>query len=607
MLFRASKTTAQQSARATHEKALAPPPAATADPEALVPVGAADPAEGGTVVHLHGKAHSPVSGSGESRHIATYAGVPKFIRLLSAGDRPVVALTSEEKAHVAIIELSGHSAAVIHSDVDQAVLESIIGRLRGRGYAVRADTGTAEVIRQIYVAGAGSDTHAVAADANNEYAAAAHDWILYAVKHRATDIHIETHGSQGQVRFRIDNKLEVMRTASKGQFPAAFVQKVMSYMFDHMHEAKSNSGSQFSHEENRYCMIPYSGVHGHVLKLRFQSLKGVYGPKTVLRVLDVSDDKPTKSFAELGFAESHVRLWEEAMDTPRGILIVAGETGGGKTTSIKSFIELNPHAPSLCIYALEDPSEYKLKGVHQVYLQRDMADFEASKKGFSEQTTGFVRADPDIIILNEIRDWFSANAAQQYAETGHMAVTSVHAHLLSGIVPRLINSEIGMTRSILAAPNILNLLIYQDVVAKVCPHCALTTDKVQKDNRAETVIRGLRQLNYDVSPLRWQNPSGCEHCDNRGTVGLTAVAEMFSPNEEWLRAIREGQDAEAVEIYCRGSDNDLMSPNMDGKTTFEHVLHKALNGIVDPRASFKYGNWGRYVARQEPVRKQRGE
>jgi general secretion pathway protein E len=595
------KESARSDQRPHSQIALAPPPSRVISPvDVATEVDAANEPVAADVAVSDKSAPSVTKV--EDRHIATFAGVPPFMRRLTDGDQPIVSLSKVDRERVAVIELTGQSALLAHCGVEQALLESIKGRLIGRGYHIQVHTADADVVAQIQKASGGSAAVVAGADANNQYALAAHDWIAYGVKNGATDIHLETVGQRGQVRFRIDGELELMRTPNNGQFTAEFVTSVSSYMFGSMHESKSNSSSSHSPDKNLYCMVPYDRVPGSKLKLRYQSLKGVYGPKTVLRLLDVDENKPTLTFEQLGFEESHIRLLKQAQRRPTGLVITAGETGGGKTTTIKSFIELNPRAPRLCIISLEDPSEYRLKHVHQVYFQRDMADLEKSKAGFTEQTTAFVRSDPDIIIMNEVRDYYSANATQQFSLTGHQSVCSLHAHGLPGMVPRLIDPEIGLSRSVLTGPGQLSLLIYQDIVAKLCPDCALKTEDVTDDEEVPLIASNLGKLGYETSALRWRNPKGCACCNGRGTKGLTAVAEMFSPNDEWLMAVREGKDTEAHAIYCNLSDNDLTSSDMTGKTAFEHVLVKALRGTVDATACFKYGDWDRYMARQSALK-----
>jgi type II secretory ATPase GspE/PulE/Tfp pilus assembly ATPase PilB-like protein len=202
-------------------------------------------------------------------------------------------------------------------------------------------------------------------------------------------------------------------------------------------------------------------------------------------------------------------------------------------------------------------------------------------------------------MLGEIRDRFSSNAAQQLAETGHLGLGTVHAHLLSGIVPRLVNDEIGMSREILTAPNMTTLLAYQALVPKLCPSCAMeTAEAVTRYEDIAAIASQIGALSLDVEPMRWKRVGGCSNCNERGTVGLTVAAEMFMPDEDWLSAIREGRDTEAVQIYRSSANGDLNSPDMTGKTVFEHTLYKSLQGQVDARQCSRFEAWHRYMSRR---------
>ncbi|MCR6481016.1 ATPase, T2SS/T4P/T4SS family [Variovorax sp. ZS18.2.2] len=530
----------------------------------------------------------------------TYADVPKFLGVMTLGERPVVQLVKADHDQVVVIELAGRSAVIVHAGAQQALLESIKGTLRGKAYTVALRSAPASVIKEIHVAGGKATSVPAAARHLSPYMQAADEWIRYAVDNRASDIHLETHGSNGEVRFRIDGEVEPMRTANGGHYPANFILECMASLYNNDQEKKSGSDSLFDAEKNLYCMVPYKEIPGHSLKLRFQSTKGNEGPKAVLRILPVGDDQPTRTFVELGFAPSQIALLESAMETPSGLICVAGVTNSGKTTMFKSFIELNPATPTSNVMTIEDPVEYPIRGAHQYPIQRDLSNPQESAKRFSEVISAYMRMDPDVVMVGEIRDRHSANAARQIAQSGHMGLGTVHAHLLSGIVPRLVDPEIGMTRSVLTAPNMLTLLVYQALVPLLCPHCAMTSVEVEKDRRVTQIMANVRTLGQSAGALRWKRPGGCPACQGRGTLGRTVVAEMLMPDEDWLKHIREERDTEAMEVYrASRTSRDLMDPDMTGKTIFEHTLHKALHGLVDARNCSAFDTWPRVMSRHE--------
>lgn len=535
-------------------------------------------------------------------NFATYADVPRFLRVLTTGERALYPLSPTDQKHLVAIELPGRKATVIVSPEGRAntvLLESVRGALIADRFAdLVVGVAPAGVIAEIYAASVASDASSSASRGANVYMAAVHQWLEYALRNRASDIHIETRGSVGKVRFRVDGEVEEMRTADKGTYAANFVEKCMGALFNNEQQRKSGSGSAFDPTGNLYCMVPYSEIPGHTLKLRFQSLKGNEGPKAVLRLLPVNEHTRALSFEELGYEASQQDLWRMAMNTPSGAVLIAGVTGSGKSTTQKTFIELNPNAPLSAIYTVEDPVEYPIRHAHQIPIQRDLSNPTESARMYSETISALVRADPDIVMLGEIRDRYSASAAQQMTETGHMALGTVHAHLLSGIVPRLVNPEIGMNREVLTAPNMITLLVYQALVARLCPHCAHHTEEaLDLFPDVADVVEHIQHLGMSTDTFRWKRRGGCEHCDGRGTVGQTVVAEMLMPDEEWLRPIRESRDADAVEVYRSRSDHDLTSENMDGKTVFEHTLLKAFRGHVDARQCARFDSFGRFVKR----------
>jgi general secretion pathway protein E len=211
-----------------------------------------------------------------------------------------------------------------------------------------------------------------------------------------------------------------------------------------------------------------------------------------------------------------------------------------------------------------------------------------------------MRGDPDGVMMGEIRDKLTAMFALQIAETGHLAMGTVHAHLISTIIPRLTNDQIGLSRQALTGPNILNLLVYQALVPKLCPHCADdTTTAMTADPDIHDVVDILeRRFRVPTRLLRWEHKGGCSRCDGRGTKGKTIVAEMLRPDRTWLRLVRQNDDDGAVMHFRSMSDHDFLSPDMTGKTVFEHTLWKALQGEIDVRNCEEFDSFSRFEIMQ---------
>jgi len=542
--------------------------------------------------------------AGES-HFATFSEVPKFLSVMSA-TASVFKLTPEEKRTVAVIEMAGRKALIIESSDDAPtanLIQSIRGSLLSSKYVVVLGCAPGSVIAEIY-SGSTADAASGGRGPSNIYMQAVHQWLEYAVENRATDIHLERLGSSGFVRMRIDGEVEPIRNEANGVYAGTFLQNCMATLYNNEQQKKSGSASLFEADKNLYCMVPYGEIPGTTLKLRYQSITGNEGPKAILRLLHVNENAKTLTFSELGYAPSHIELWNQAMATPSGAVLISGVTGSGKSTTQKSFIELNPAAPYMAIYTVEDPVEYPIRYAHQIPIQRDLTDHAASQRKYGEAIAALMRGDLDICMLGEVRDRFSATAMQQLVETGHMGLGTVHAHLLSGIVPRLCNPEIGMSREVITGPNMLTLLVYQALVPKLCPACCLSTeDAMRACDDVPGIVDLLNSLGIPLAGFRWKHAEGCAKCKHRGTVGLTVVAEMMMPTEEWLKPTREGRDPDAVEAYRSFSDGVLLSPDMTGKTVFEHTLYKAATGQVDARQCQRFDNFKRFARRYQASRK----
>lgn len=535
--------------------------------------------------------------------------VPQYTALLTGNDgRSVMRLPKEVEPFLCAIELGPQRAMILYAASGppevRTNLQALRSKLAGASYALdRSERiASSEVIQLIvenYVARQGGSEGRPGSITPSRSKALFESWVDYAAMQGATDIHVQIRGSQAHVHVRIHGELELIRDSNSGTYTAHMAESALGWAYNNAAGTGTNSESQFSQQDNAYCMIRPRNIGGQQIALRYQSLRGQYGPKVVCRLLNVDLEQPTREYEDLGYAQSHCDLLRHAANIPAGFLFFAGITGSGKTTSLKTFIETHPLNGRGAFSSIEDPVEYPLKGVHQINLQRDLIDRAGSAAKYGEVVAGLMRSDLDGALMGEIRDPASARAAQQIVETGHMAAGTVHAHLISSIIPRLTNDEIGMSRQSLTNPNMLTLLCYQALVPILCPHCKLPAGRLPKTDReyahAVFVISMLgSRFKLDINRFFLRNPEGCSHCQGRGTVGLTVVAEMLMPDRQWLQLTRDGKDYEAVQHYRSLSDKDFCSPNMTGKTVFEHALYKALQGEIDPRQCERFDSFRRF-------------
>lgn len=548
--------------------------------------------------------------------------VPQHSSLLTTSDsRAVFRLPKELEYAIAAIEIGPKRATILYdpafsSKSVAAAISNLRTKLVSEDFMLeRGEIACkTEVIRAL-VDDYRSRNSAEAEDgggSNSKSRALWEKFVDLAVRERATDIHIQIIRNKAEVTIRVDGELEPLPDGSGGIYTASQAESAIGWGYTNGTQTDSNSASQFQAKLNLYAMIRPRVICGKQIALRYQSVVGAYGPKVVCRILNTDIDAPTLTYAELGYAKSHIQLLKDAARTPSGLNLFAGITGSGKTTSQKTFIETHPGNGTSAFYSIEDPIEYPLRGVHQVPLQRDLLDKVGSNAKYAEVVAALMRSDLDGVLVGEIRDQATAMAVQQIVETGHMAAGTVHAHLISGIIPRLTDNEIGISRKVLTNPNILTMLVYQALVPVLCPHC-----KIRADHQSElacvhhsadgkhSVDDGFAELEYAMTQLesRFELPrerfyyrrhGGCKICNGRGTKGQTVVAEMLIPDRQWLSLTREENDYEAMQHYRSFSDKRFDSDDMTGKTVFEHTLYKSLQGNVDPRQCARFASFARF-------------
>jgi general secretion pathway protein E len=589
-------------------KPKAPRPAAAAPP--TTPATSAQTAAAGEAGQLR-------------KLIERFDEVPASQGMLTVGARAVLRIPREFEFSLAAIELGPKRAAILFDPamLAKSQMRSVVGSLRAKlmsdGYSFEAGGDfpcKGDVIKLLiddYVAKHGgseiADANRVRSQAKERFLA----WLDSAVKEGATDIHVQVVGSnRAIVQLRVDGELENLRDERRGIYASSEAIEAMAWPFNSGSTKGSNNSAQWEPSLNLYCMTEPRVVNGKQIALRYQSLRGHVGPKMIARLLNVDVNAPTLTYGELGYAESQRAMMLDVANMPSGFVMLAGVTGSGKTTSMKTFVETHPGNGSMAMYSMEDPVEYPLRGVHQIVLQRDVADKTASVRMYNETVTSLMRADPDIVIVGEIRDSATAGAGQQIVETGHMALGTVHAHLIPGIVPRLTNEEIGMSRDVLTNPNMLTLLAYQALIPKLCSHCkqaptealaaaeerdAASKGVMNAAGHIQDVVQALEQrFNLPPNAFRFRNQGGCSHCNQRGTKGVTVVAEMLIPDRQWLEFTREGKDYEAMVHYRQQADRRFDTPDMTGKTIFHHTLYKALSGGVDPRQCERFDSFKRF-------------
>ena len=538
--------------------------------------------------------------------VEQFTDLPKINRLLTHGEDAVYKIESAMGAHIAAIDLGGLEAAIVRvsglpesveAEVEQ-LANSISGALRGSSFRVqpRQYLVVPQVMKEVRRLFAATNRRAYTSRAIELF----RRWIELAVKADATDIHIEIKGQVAHVKVRVDSLLEPLVDGNNpGLYSAKDALDAMAAGYNDAR--KGNNNAHYEAEKFVNCMVGFD-VPGATGQLRYQNFKGRLGPKVVIRILRSQVEKKM-TLETAGYAPSHLRLWKLAGRAGNGLLLITGKVGSGKSTTQACFMETLPGREGKALYTIEDPIEIEIEGTHQMEINRDLTDAELTDFRYGEVQKALLRGDLDAASVGEIRDQITASFSLMIAETGHLALGTLHAHMISNIVPRLTNPLVGLSRDSLTGPQIINMLVYQYLVPLLCQICCDAPEEaVALDPEIDEYLTILRtKFRVPTTGLRFKHFGGCAHCSYRGTKGKSVVAEMWQPDRRWSELVRANDDMGAHMHYRAQSNGDFTSEDMTGKTIFEHTLWKALQGIVDVRNCEEFETFERFeVLNEDP-------
>jgi type II secretory ATPase GspE/PulE/Tfp pilus assembly ATPase PilB-like protein len=509
---------------------------------------------------------------------------------------------------VLVVKVNASRAVLVYDPAHTIKVKSYFAALKNAvvSQGLRLDhqplLATSQVLKDVRLAAEAQKTKSSLTGAHSNGANLFREWVEHANQSQATDLHLSIiDGGYGQVSMRVDGELEPIGWQSQGIFTDRDVRNAMKAAFENLADIHSNNDGTFSDAKSMSCMIDQRlGIPN--IRLRFSSQRGFFGPKVVCRLLHSELGTAAMPFSKMGLAASQIELLQQAQRLESGAIIQTGITGSGKTTAAKTLIETHPKNGQSAIYAVADPIEYLLKNVHQIYVQRDLLtlDTVGKKDPYSEVIESLMRMDPDLVDVGEVRDQISARAVANVAKSGHVSMCTLHTDSIGGIINRLTDPKLGLTRQELTSSKVLGFLSYQALIAKLC-QCALGSPDIQSyyqtQQQAHEVIyiqSITQQLHhkYNVDPtiLRFRNPEGCVHCRKRGTKGLTMVSEMMIPDDDWLDIAATGNDRAAMRHWRQQhSDRNIYSGNMQGKLVTEHTIYKAICGEVDARQIERFG------------------
>ncbi len=378
--------------------------------------------------------------------------------------------------------------------------------------------------------------------------------LMSAISKGASDIHIEPYEKDYRVRFRMDGVLyNIMNPSLKFRDAIASRIKIM---------AKLDIAEKRLPQDGRIKIRYNDQGRSKELDFRVSVLPTLFGEKIVLRLLD--RDKLMLDMTGLGFEPEPLARFEVAIQKPWGMVLVTGPTGSGKTNTLYSSISRLNKADTNIMTA-EDPVEFNLVGINQVQIKENIG------LTFAAALRAFLRQDPNIILVGEIRDFETAEIAVKAALTGHLVLSTLHTNDAPGTISRLMN--MGIEPFLVSSS--VNLICAQRLVRRICPHC-------KQEN--PTPPAALMKIGYSAEDARTVAPLhglGCEKCNGtgyKGRVGLYEVMEVTDGIRELILVGASGMELrrKAVEegmISLRGSGLQKIK---DGVTTVEEVLRETV-------------------------------
>ncbi len=475
--------------------------------------------------------------------------------------------------------------------VEETALRSVINAVYGAGasaVAVGPAPATASAAAASAAASAGGSLHGAASDLSTEVSVSDIDvdtnqlltveegsnedleipkllnFILYqAVKRSCSDIHIEVYEDRADVKFRIDGQL---RTLPNIPVNSKNVLRVISKLkidakLDIAERRKPQDGS-FRKRFGDKLLVDF--------RLAIQPT--LYGENAVIRVLDRTSPLPTLN--QLGMPEEMLRRYTRSISNPQGMVVFTGPTGSGKTTTLYCTLEIL-RKQSLKIITAEDPIEYQFDGIQQCQVHEQIGNT------FGKYLRGFLRQDPDVILIGEIRDQDTAVMATRAAVTGHLLFTTIHATDSVGVVRRII--DMGVDANMLSMS--LVAVCYQRLLRRICPNC-------KTDYKEEASVLEDLQLTEVLQGATLYKGAGCEACDNDGYRGRCAVYELWEPTDEVRDQIAKDPDdrkirAMAVQQGLRPLVVDALGKVKQGVTTLAELQEVVpFNQIVKARDFF---------------------
>jgi len=375
-----------------------------------------------------------------------------------------------------------------------------------------------------------------------------------AIKRGASDVHVEPYEKNYRVRYRIDGLLrEVMNPPQRLRDAITSRIKVL---------AKLDIAEKRLPQDGRIRMKARIEGRMRELDFRVSVLPTMHGEKVVLRLLD--KEQLRLDMTKLGFEKSSLKKFEDNILKPYGMVLVTGPTGSGKTNTLYSALQ-RVNVPETNIITAEDPVEFQMSGVNQVQMK------DAIGLNFAAALRSFLRQDPNIILVGEIRDFETAEIAIKAALTGHLVLSTLHTNDAPSTISRLMNMGI---EPFLVATSV-NVIAAQRLVRRVCRNCK---------EEVETPIQALLSIGFaesEAHSLKLVKGRGCEKCANTGYKGRIGLFEVMDMSDDMRELVLSG--ATAVELRRKAIEEGMVTLRQsglqkirEGMTTIDEVVRETV-------------------------------
>jgi type IV pilus assembly protein PilB len=375
-----------------------------------------------------------------------------------------------------------------------------------------------------------------------------------AIKRGASDIHVEPYEKSYRVRYRIDGLLrEVMNPPQRLKDAITSRIKVL---------AKLDIAEKRLPQDGRIRLKARIEGRMRELDFRVSVLPTMHGEKVVMRLLD--KEQLRLDMTKLGFEKSSLKKFEDNILKPYGMVLVTGPTGSGKTNTLYSALQ-RVNVPETNIITAEDPVEFQMAGVNQVQMK------DAIGLNFAAALRSFLRQDPNIILVGEIRDFETAEIAIKAALTGHLVLSTLHTNDAPSTISRLMNMGI---EPFLVATSV-NVIAAQRLVRKVCQNCK---------EEVETPIQALLSIGFaesEAHSLKLVKGRGCEKCGNTGYKGRIGLFEVMDMSDDMRELVLSG--ATAVELRRKAIEEGMVTLRQsglqkirEGMTTIDEVVRETI-------------------------------